>query len=231
MRKINKFVMFGFFLLMSATLFAQDDMGSLGKIDYLYLARTSIVMMALVLVSIVSLAAVVERYIFFRKIRFNSKKTMKHVEKYIKEGDYAAVEKYCAKNNPLNNVIKAILENKEKDKADLEAIYEIMRSQEKENMERFMMVLSSATAVSPLLGLLGTVTGIIKAFSDLAAAGTGGPSIIAAGVSEALVTTAFGLFIAIPVLIIFNFFNNKIRVILEELDVNIRILFFSIDKR
>ncbi|MCP4482018.1 MAG: MotA/TolQ/ExbB proton channel family protein [bacterium] len=227
----RKLITLFFLILMVSAAFAETDMGNLGKIDYIYLLRTNIVMLAILAVSLFSLAAILEKFVFFSRIKFNSKKTMQAIEKFIKSGDDESIKKYCAKHNPLNLVIKTIIDNKNRPKSDLEEVYEIVRSQEKENMERFMVVLGSSAAVSPLLGLLGTVTGIIKAFADLAAAGTGGPSVVAAGVSEALVTTAFGLVVAIPVLIIFNIFNNKIRIILADLDVNIRLLFFTMEKK
>jgi biopolymer transport protein ExbB len=220
-----------FCIFLTSYSFAAEQQ-TLGKIDYIYLLKTSFVMMALLGQSVVTLAFILERYFYFKIIKFNSKKRMKEIKENIVNKNFDALLASCEKKkNPLNNVIKAIVENRDKDKSDLEEIYEITRSNEKDKMEKFMVILGTSTAIAPLLGLLGTVTGIMTAFSNLAASGTGGPAVIASGVSEALVTTAFGLLIGIPVLFFFNIFNSKIKFILSELDSNQKLLFLMLEKK
>ncbi|MCE5252357.1 MotA/TolQ/ExbB proton channel family protein [bacterium] len=74
---------------------------------------------------------------------------------------------------------------------------------------RFLAVLNTVSNISPLLGLLGTITGMIKAFESIAASGTGDPKVVAAGISEALLTTAAGLFIAIPAVVFYRYLGAK----------------------
>jgi biopolymer transport protein ExbB len=218
-----------FMLFLTAFLSAEEQ--SLGKIDYVYLLRTSFVMMGLLLLSIVSLAFVLERFFYFRKIKCNFRDVMNKSESFIKENNFDSVLDICnRKQNPLNNTIKLIVENRDKSKSDLEELYEVLRSRERAGMEKFMVILGAGASVSPLLGLLGTVTGIMSAFASLAASGSGGPSVIAAGVAEALVTTAFGLIIGIPVLIVFNIFVDKTKVYLNEMDMSFRMLLFLFKK-
>ncbi len=73
--------------------------------------------------------------------------------------------------------------------------------------------------IAPFIGLFGTVVGIIKAFRDLALSGTGGPTVVARGIAEALVATAAGLAVAIPAVIIFNYFTRRVKVIMSELEI------------
>ncbi|MFC1546740.1 MotA/TolQ/ExbB proton channel family protein, partial [bacterium] len=172
---------------------------------------------------------IIERWVYFRSVKLSSKKVMDEVEKHIKKNAFDKIVEYCGKNiTPLTATIKAIVENREKPREELEEIVDIVRAQQRIIMEKFMVILGSISAIAPLLGLLGTVTGIIKAFADLAKSGSGGPAVVAAGVSEALVTTAFGLLVAIPVLYAYNYYNNRIKNTITDIDVNSRIFFFML---
>ena len=77
-------------------------------------------------------------------------------------------------------------------------------------LERYLVVLETVAAASPLLGLLGTVLGMIKVFSVISIAGVGQAGLLSGGIAEALITTAFGLSIGIPALVAFNFFDARV---------------------
>lgn len=206
-------------------LHAETGAQQLGEIDLLELTRSSFVMVALFILSVVTLTFIVERFLYFKKIGIPIDTVMKTSKEFLKNHAFEQLIEWCESHiSPLTVTIKAIVENRDKSKADLEEITEIIKMQQKSEMEKFMVILSSAVASAPLLGLLGTVMGIIKAFADLAKSGTGGPAVVASGVSEALVTTAFGLVVAIPALFVFNFFSNKIRRITAEMETNSRII-------
>src|SRR3989339_396660 len=83
--------------------------------------------------------------------------------------------------------------------------------EERLKLERYLGVLGTLGNVAPFIGLFGTVVGIIKAFQDLALAGGGGPAVVARGIAEALVATAAGLVVAIPAVIIYNYFTRKVK--------------------
>jgi biopolymer transport protein ExbB/TolQ len=85
-------------------------------------------------------------------------------------------------------------------------------------MRRGLGSLATIGSTSPLVGLLGTVAGIITAFQAMAATGSGGLGSVSAGIAEALVTTAFGLLVAIPAVMFFNYFTNRVEEI--QVDVN-----------
>jgi biopolymer transport protein ExbB len=85
-------------------------------------------------------------------------------------------------------------------------------------LERFLNALGTIAAISPLLGLLGTVTGIIKAFNAISAGGVGDPRMLSGGISEALITTAAGLLVAIPALIAYRYLRGKVDGIVIEME-------------
>ena len=85
-------------------------------------------------------------------------------------------------------------------------------------LEKGMSLLGTVVNAAPQLGLLGTVTGMIAAFSALTRNGTSTAKIVAGGISEALYTTAFGLIVAIPALVFYNYFNRRIDVIVAEME-------------
>jgi biopolymer transport protein ExbB len=85
-------------------------------------------------------------------------------------------------------------------------------------LRRGMSVLASTGSVAPFVGLLGTVVGIIAAFEGIAKEGSGGLGAVSAGISEALVVTAFGLFVAIPTVLLFNFLSTRVERLVLDLD-------------
>jgi biopolymer transport protein TolQ len=89
-------------------------------------------------------------------------------------------------------------------------------------LERHLGFLGTMGNTAPLIGLLGTVWGIMRAFHDMAATGSAGPSVVAAGVAEALFTTAAGLLVAVPAVILYNYFLRKTTVMLTQAEIHAR---------
>jgi biopolymer transport protein ExbB len=85
-------------------------------------------------------------------------------------------------------------------------------------LERYINTLGTIAAISPLLGLLGTVIGMIKVFSAITTAGVGNPSALAGGISEALITTAAGITVAIPTLMFYRYFRGKIAMLVIRME-------------
>lgn len=100
----------------------------------------------------------------------------------------------------------------------IEAAIEKAKAVEQRRLERNLAYLATLGSNAPFIGLFGTILGIIKAFHDLAHAQTQGPSVVMAGISEALVATAVGLLVAIPAVVAFNYFNRRVRKRLTEVD-------------
>ena len=165
---------------------------------------------------IIGLYAILERFSYFLiKERNNFSKLPSEVKQLINEGKIKeAIVALNSNKSSTSLVLKEILiygykENKEtlsslEEKGKEKAIERIKA------LERNMWLLSLVANASPLLGLLGTVTGMIKAFNSIALNGT--------GISEALYTTAGGLIVAIPCMIFYNYFNKKIDLIVSDIE-------------
>ena len=181
------------------------------------------VVILMILMSIYSIWVMVERYIVFQRAKNQSLKLLGALSNVLTRGDYQqaidVTKKF--KDSHLAKVISAgLLEfeaaRRDKRTADPEMPVEAAR----QGMDRTAMitvaelkenlgVLATIGATAPFVGLFGTVVGIINAFSKMATSG-GGIASVSAGISEALVTTAFGLFVAIPAVWAFNYFQNRV---------------------
>ena len=102
--------------------------------------------------------------------------------------------------------------------ADAERVMTLTMRGEMARLKRYLPILATVSSIAPFVGLFGTCKGIIGAFSDISTQGMGGPSVIAAGISEALVSTATGLLVAIPALMFYNYFTKAIANMALELE-------------
>jgi len=183
------------------------------------LSRGGPLMIALLVCSVLSLAIIIERMFSLRKSRLMRIDILMEVEMAIKKKDLTGALEWANKaTSPMTKIAKVALINSDKPKEDLKASIEEAGRIEIPKMEKFMTILQTITVISPLLGLLGTVTGMIKVFQTIVTEGTGNATILAGGISEALLTTAAGLSIAIPTLIFYNYFNKKIEHLIVEME-------------
>ena len=122
------------------------------------------------------------------------------------------------KNSPLGRVLAAALANRDRGREIMmERVQDTGRHVVHE-LERFLNTLGTIASISPLLGLLGTVTGIIRAFNAVMLGGMGDPRMLAGGISEALITTAGGLAVAIPSFIAYRYLRGKVERIVVEME-------------
>ena len=122
------------------------------------------------------------------------------------------------RGNPLGRVLSVFEENREADPETLELRLDEAVLRESSKLERFLWVVKTISVVAPLLGLLGTVTGMIKTFQAITLFGAGDPRMMAAGISEALVTTMLGLMTAIPLVLLYDTLANSTRRVIDVLD-------------
>jgi biopolymer transport protein ExbB len=118
----------------------------------------------------------------------------------------------------VNHVIEAGLRARHEDRETLESILQEAILRELPRVERGLPVLAILGAVAPLLGLLGTVTGMIETFQTITLFGTGDPKLMSGGISEALVTTEVGLMIAIPVMLCHTYLSRRAEAIVGEME-------------
>jgi biopolymer transport protein ExbB len=174
----------------------------------------------ILLVGLISLALIVERLGFLRKVRANTDQLMGRVNQLVHAGDYdgALAEADSQAGRPTSNVIKAGLALKGCSIEVIENGLTEAMLKELPRLERFLTALKVMAAVAPLLGLLGTVTGMINTFQVITAHGTGDPRLMAGGISEALITTQLGLTVAIPVLVAAALLSRKAQRIASDME-------------
>ncbi len=176
-------------------------------------------MIPLAICSVVAMTVILERFFNLRWDKIINTEAMSLISSLIDEKEYEKAGQVCRKNaNGVTNVLAAGLEYHHKGKDEVrEAIADAGR-QEVLVLEKNLPVLGTIAGISPLLGLLGTVTGMIKVFKVISVQGMGQASTLAGGISEALFTTATGLMIAIPSLVAYNYFVNKAEKIVLRIE-------------
>ena len=188
-----------------------------------YFNKGGIVMYFILLASILGVAIAIERYIFLKKLENSKKKLLSISLEKINKGqvrDLMVI--YESENNTVSRIFKTAIETylKGASKEDIENSIGDIAKIELPIINRYLYLLGTMVSISPMLGLLGTVTGMIKATTVLAEKGLSSPSELLAGIAEALITTAAGLIVAIPLLIIYNYLVNKAEGIIQEIEAN-----------
>jgi biopolymer transport protein ExbB len=169
------------------------------------------IMWPLLLCSIISLAIAAERFWYLQSKRVTPKNLVAQVWQWEKVGHLDAKRVQDLRiASPLGRVLAAGLVNRHHEREIMkESIEEVGRHVAHE-LERFLNTLGTIASITPLLGLLGTVIGMIKVFAVITAQGVGDPVVLASGISEALITTAAGLTVAIPSLMFYRFFRGRV---------------------
>jgi biopolymer transport protein ExbB len=168
------------------------------------------VMYPLLLCSLVSLTVILERAFFWITVDLRKNRELIHeVLDLCEGGDWEGVRKKVAgsKNYVIRVLVSGILHRE----YSLVKAMEQAGAEEVKNMKRYMGVLDTMITVAPLLGILGTVTGIISAFNVLGSLGVSDPTAVTGGIAEALITTVAGLSIAILTVFPYNYFHSRIE--------------------
>ena len=193
-----------------------------------YLIDGGIFMWVILLASISGLAVIIEKmYTFLSKEKKLSENEKNQLYKALRTGSREEILKLCKdKTDSVSKSVAKIVSNMdinfdELDNSHRQVIEGIISEsilEQTTELEKGMSLLGTVVNAAPQLGLLGTVTGMIAAFSALTRNGTSTAKIVAGGISEALYTTAFGLIVAIPALVFYNYFNRRIDVIVAEME-------------
>lgn len=179
-----------------------------------------VVLYILVLLSIVSIGMILERLFALGKISRNSQRVRQRVRMALQTYNLEDVEEMARDHDSIEGraLSYGLRHIKESGSKGLEEVFNSMALAERPELERFLNFLATIGSNAPYIGLLGTVLGIMKAFNDLALAQDAGQQTVMAGISVALVATAAGLFVAIPATIAYNYFQKKVRGILQNLE-------------
>ena len=187
-----------------------------------YLEVGGPILWVLVIISIGAFAVVLERIVFFARNEKNIGSNFKDeilslvASKKLDE----AIALCDTKKSCVASAVKKFLQKAPKgiDVQDYEFILKEITITETSPYESRLNLLASVISISPMLGLLGTVTGMIRAFTNISKYGTGDAAIVADGIAEALLTTAAGLMIAIPVIVVYNYLNRRLEKMENEID-------------
>ena len=176
-----------------------------------FFEKGGLMLLPIVLCSIVALGIIVERFWSLQRNKILPPELVPQVWKLSREEklDAMAIRRLKV-GSPLGAILAAGLSNSRFGREIMKESIEEVGRQVAHDLERYLTALGTISAITPLLGLLGTVVGMIKVFSAIMNQGVGDPGVLAGGISEALITTAAGLAVAIPSLMFHRYFEGRV---------------------
>ncbi len=176
-------------------------------------------MVPIILCSIAAAAICIERYLAIKPDKIAPKHLLGQVWGWIKNNQLDANRlRELRASSPLGRILAAGLSNSRHGRDVMKESIQEAASHVIHDMERYLNTLGTIAAIAPLLGLLGTVIGMIKVFTEIMMQGTGNAAVLAGGISEALITTAAGLSVAIPSIIMHRYFLRRIDTVVVTLE-------------
>ncbi|RLB72408.1 MAG: MotA [Deltaproteobacteria bacterium] len=173
----------------------------------------------ILLVGLVALLLSLERFLFLSRVKSNTDRVMGKIVKLVEAGDFGqSLELVKNRKGPVFRVLAAGLAARKATRDVLESVLEEAILKELPRLEKFLPTLQVLAAIAPLLGLLGTVTGMINTFQVITVYGAGDPRMMSGGISEALVTTKLGLTVAIPIILLHTWFARRVDVIIGDME-------------
>jgi biopolymer transport protein ExbB len=190
------------------------------KFDIIF--EGGILMWPIMLCSIVALAIAIERFFSLRRATIDTREFMDTMRTVLRQNRIQEAIGICDETDgPIARITKAGLLKHKRSKADIREAIEDQGHLEIPRLERYLSALATCANVAPLLGLLGTVSGMIKAFAQIQhKQGQVNPSDLAEGIGNALVTTAAGLTVAIPTLVVYNYFVSRVENMIVEMEIS-----------
>jgi biopolymer transport protein ExbB len=191
--------------------------GEIGVIDLI--SSGGIVMYPIILCSIIALAVFLERLWVLQRNRIIPSELVRGVAEQVKKQNISAALSLCKNNrSSIANIFLAGLKNTGKGMWLVKEAIEERGGREGVILEKRVGILSTIANLTPLLGLLGTVSGMIKTFKVISLQGVGNPNLLAGGIAEALITTAAGLSIAIPTLVCYRILKDRAESLIFEME-------------
>ena len=177
------------------------------------LIKGGIILWIIIGLSVLAVAIIIERLLYFRCILVDEDGLLQRLRSTMEKHHYDEALSICDSNpSPITNLMKVGIEHRQFSQHIQKEVVMDAANQEVPKMEKFLSALGTIATIAPLLGLLGTVTGNIKAFGILGKFGAvGDPSILATGISEALITTAAGIIVSVPATVFYNYLVNRVN--------------------
>lgn len=180
------------------------------------------VMWPILLCSVVALAIVIERFWSLRRATIDTREFMDTMRTVLRQNRIEEAVEHCDQTNgPIARITKAGLLKHRRTKEDIREAIEDAGHLEIPRLERYLSALATCANIAPLLGLLGTVAGMIRCFAQIQhKQGQVNPSDLAQGIGNALLTTAAGLTVAIPTLVAYNYFVSRVENMIVEMEIS-----------
>lgn len=197
------------------------DFSQIGNVQELFKAG-GVVLILLLCLSVYSLSLMIERFFKYRKTINRSRKLMAYLRKTLATGlnqkifDACRSKKYAS--TPAAKMTLNLLTSNKTTLAELNDLADTIIDWEAAQLSRKLSALATLASTTPFIGLFGTVLGVMRAFADLSLASGAGASVVAKGISEALINTAAGLFVAVPALVAYNYFLSKVNFFTKDLE-------------
>lgn len=174
----------------------------------------------LIALSVISIGIILERFFYLRGLANDSKKVRARIKMALQSQSLEDVEDIARDAETLEGrgASYGIKHIKESGSRGLEEMFNTFQLTERVNLEKYLGFLATIGSNAPYIGLFGTVLGIMKAFKDLAQSTEAGQQTVMAGISMALIATAIGLFVAIPAVMAYNYFQKQVKSILISLE-------------
>lgn len=177
------------------------------------------IMWPILFCSVIALAIFLEKIYSFQKGKVIPVEFFEKILSLLKEKKLSEAKTICElETSPISQICLAGISNFGKARGDLKILVEEIGRQEGQKLSRFIGVIGTIASISPLLGLLGTVVGMIKVFQVISVEGVGNAASLSGGISEALITTAFGLTVAIPTLVMYKYCKSRVDNLLSQLE-------------
>jgi biopolymer transport protein ExbB len=179
-----------------------------------FLSKGGILIGPILLCSVLALAIFLERLIRFAQVRLRGFELVERVATYVREGnDVQALNLTKGSNSPMGRVLTHALEVKDQDRETLETVIVHSTDEEVRELSRYLQALATIGSIAPLLGLLGTVLGMIKAFMVIQQmGGKVNAAVLAGGIWEAMLTTALGLAVALPTMVAHSYLVSRVDI-------------------
>ncbi len=176
-------------------------------------------MLPIIICSIIAAAIIIERLWTLQQSRVLPRNLTRQVWDWVNKNQLSPQQiKSLHEGSPLGEILAAALSHRKIDREAMKERIEDTGRHVVHELERYLNTLGTIAAISPLLGLLGTVIGMVKVFAAITTNGVGDPSVLAGGISEALITTAAGLSVAIPALIGYRYLRGRIDALVVQME-------------
>lgn len=194
-----------------------------------YFERGGPVMWPLLALSVLAVTVAIWRWMALRQATRNLVPFMTSLRERVNAGDINGAIELCDRSGgPVADIVRAGLQRLGRPKDEIELSLQDASAHELAELEKGLPILATIAMVAPLLGFLGTVTGMINSFEALASVGLNNPAAVASGISEALITTAAGLMIAIPVQMAYNYFVARVNTTVRNMEAAANLLLDSL---